>query len=391
MSSASSSVSEGETGAAPVDSLDAACSKIARRLCGPVLSPLTVRDHASATRAMLQARDLLLSGGRMSQQSRSALLCAGVSSLKRTHSGLESTEVGAQIHVTATLVFSLLVLAEEEAGGPGGSADDVGLLSAWHSRTLEQALFKDQTTSWAAALSAESQVCRAALREARRAADANAVETVGQLAAVFFRCTSAAMVEAALQQAGSSDFLNLDAAGVLDEVNEVPEERLRSIVGAAESDAGQMIMRDLVLSFRLPASVLGLRRTLLLSREATALATREFTSEVNAAHETAMGGAEAAWRGDLVQRVCALLAGLAILLAPDPESLRKGDAFAGRVALPFLECSPRQHTAPRLALLPEKHAWVVYRVSEDAKVTVRARYEGVEGLCRAVLLLLKKK
>jgi hypothetical protein len=318
-------------------------------------------------------------------------MCAGVSALKRTHSAVESADVEAQLHTTTTLLFSLLVLGEAESGG--SSADDNGLIGAWMAQTLEQSMLKQEHSSWGALLRSGSEVCGAALREARRASDANALEVVGQLAVVFFSCSVAAMVESALQKAAddSGGFLSLDAAGILEQVNDVPEDRIRAIVGAAESDAGQMLLRDLVLSFRLPRSVLGLRRTLLLSRETTARATREFTSEVNMAHETAMAGAEAAWRGDQVQRTCALLAGLAIILAPNPEALRKGTAFEGRVSLPFLECSPQQHTAPRLALLPEKDEWVVYRVSQDARVTVSARYTGVEGLCRAVLLVCKRK
>ena len=118
--------------------------------------------------------------------------------MKRTHSGIESTEVGSQIHVTSTLIFSLLVLSEHDAGEP--SRDDTALLGAWRAQTLEHTLFKEQaTSSWSALLRSGGEVCRAALREARRASDVDALQTLGQLALVFFRCTSAAMVEEACE------------------------------------------------------------------------------------------------------------------------------------------------------------------------------------------------
>ena len=79
-----------------------------------------------------------------------------------------------------------------------------------------------------------------------------------------------------------------------------------------------------------------------------------------------------------VERVCCILAGLAMNIANDVEQARKGDAFDGRVDLPFLRTtSNRAPGTLRMALI--RGDWVCYSVgSRGAKVHVRGR--GLAGL-----------
>lgn len=152
-------------------------------------------------------------------------------------------------------------------------------------------------------------------------------------------------------------------------------------------------LRDLILSFTLPRKVVGLRRKLLLSREANADATQNFPIILNSAHDTAMCGAEWTWRNDKdeTHRACALLAGVAIILASKSQhAVRKEDAFAGRVQLPFLETPSPSAACKRIALIPPDNQWILYTVSSAGKPTVQFRKQGMEGLKQAVLLFTAK-
>lgn len=147
----------------------------------------------------------------------------------------------------------------------------------------------------------------------------------------------------------------------------------------------RQVFRDLLLSFLLPASVVGVRRTLLLSREANKDATANYTSIVNDAHEAAMRGASHEFEsGNQVSRACALLAGLAIVLCRGGD-IRKSDAFAGRVALPFLQTVP----ASGHAIGVVDSYWVCYSLKTESP-RIHLRKEGFDGLCGCVLFLSRK-
>lgn len=152
------------------------------------------------------------------------------------------------------------------------------------------------------------------------------------------------------------------------------------------------IMRDLILSFTLPQHVVGVRRTPLLGREANRLATEQHPVLLGSAHEAAMRGAEWSWAEDPapVHKMAALLAGLCILLAGRGETgdlLRKKDAFAGRVLLPFLETQPPPPAEKRLGYVPHRDEWLVYTVSRSGQPVVELRHAGLEGLSAAALLM----
>lgn len=151
----------------------------------------------------------------------------------------------------------------------------------------------------------------------------------------------------------------------------------------------------MILSFNLPPSIVGVRRTLPLSRLASRAATKEHPTVLQNAHECAMRGAEWSWASDEdeLHRTCALLAGLAILLAGrtgGAEAIRIKNAFDGRVGLPFLEVPAPEPGAARMMLVPHRNEWVCYKVDKRQKVEVMMRHGGFEGLCLSVLLITKK-
>jgi hypothetical protein len=166
---------------------------------------------------------------------------------------------------------------------------------------------------------------------------------------------------------------------------------LLSIAQAGESEAGQSILRDILLSFLLPARIIGVRRTLLMSRAASTAAGVDYADAVNQAHSVAMAGTEFIWeRGtDELERACALLAGVAILTTRGGEDpIRKQDAFVGRVNLPFFETSPPNAGVKRLALIPDQQRWVLYKIGKHGTPHVLCSLRGFEGLCDCLLEFL---
>ena len=141
-------------------------------------------------------------------------------------------------------------------------------------------------------------------------------------------------------------------------------------------------MRDMVLSFLLPSSVVGVRRTLLLPRVVATRATVEYTDMVQFAHETAMEGLEWTWTHseDPLKLTCALLTAIACLTTREGEDpIRKADAFGGLVSLPFLQTATPPDTKTRVSLVPESRQWVLFRV-QDGEPIVQAAVEGLEGV-----------
>jgi len=71
---------------------------------------------------------------------------------------------------------------------------------------------------------------------------------------------------------------------------------------------------------------------------------------------------------DEIHKICALLAGIAVMQCRDAQSVRKDDIFGGRVSLPFLETFPPEPGTTRLALLESTDEWVVYTVDAKSKL-----------------------
>lgn len=89
-----------------------------------------------------------------------------------------------------------------------------------------------------------------------------------------------------------------------------------------------------------------------------------------------------------LERACALLAGVAVLITRGGDDpMRKQDAFLGRVSLPFLETTAPEDGVKRLALLPEKQRWILYRI-RGGKPELICSLRGFEGFCDCLLEFL---
>ncbi len=212
----------------------------------------------------------------------------------------------------------------------------------------------------------------------------------------FFRATSAAMFLQKILEAADEDeeeddamFCSLSVGAVLEEANpELKEKKLQSIVDGADSEVGQQVLRDLILSFLLPRELLGARKTLLLPREASKRAGVEHGLLLSQAHDAAMRGAPWSFSDDEneIHKICALLAGLAMLqLAKLKEAdVRLATPFSGLLQIGFLELLPCSEKK-RLVYDEELDLWRVY---SQNPLTIHARGAGLNGLKACMLEMI---
>ena len=206
----------------------------------------------------------------------------------------------------------------------------------------------------------------------------------------FYRAAASRLALKMLLPDGDRDFCSLDAACIAKSDTERAE-KLLNIVQAGESEAGQGVARALVLSLCLPASIVGVRRTLLLSREAYTAAGVDHPKVVERAHNCAMAGVEWIWEhsDDDVERSVSLLTGLAMMTTRGgSDPIRKVVAFGGRLQIPFLEVPPPNDPAAlRILFVPEHQRWVLYKLDRNGNPSVQSSQRGFEGLCNACLLM----
>ena len=309
--------------------------------------------HASATRKLVRLRDLLLEGEPLSGSSITLLTSAGINAMRHDDE---------DAHTSAVLLFVNMCVAAAKRGVVGTDEESPLDLFGSLKSLLESPGIGDESEVVAWALS----------RGVALLADGS-LDSVRPYARTFFLSSVAVLQAKCLRT--DTDFLSL---GMQREGTSV-----EMIVSSADSEAGQVVMRDLYLSFVLPMTLVGVRRTLLVSREAAHAATQAHPLETQQAHQVAMQGAQSAWRqsDDVTKKTVAVLAGLACLLTREgPDPIRKSDAFGGRVVLPFLDPRPpRDKAAPRIMLDRWNNRWTLFRLTDNSPDLI-ASGMGLEGL-----------
>ena len=164
---------------------------------------------------------------------------------------------------------------------------------------------------------------------------------------------------------------------------------VEAMLHAAESELGQLVARDMLISFRAPIGKLGLRTGLLLPSATTTAIGEHNLDIISEAHEWAMAGVVAMYTrsgADPATRTAAVLAALAVALAGREADLRASRAFGGAVQLPFLAVQ-RPAKGFHLAYDDGTDAWLLLAVEARGAV-VRARRHGVAGLGALAAVLL---
>ena len=396
-------------------------------------TPFSLTSHLSAGRILLRLRDALLAGEELSKRSKLTLICTGIA-LRRRHAAsevvvdadgpsadaavLQDQEASrALLLESAQLIFTLLCMIERRENGDGGAdearevVDHVSGLCLWdvlkparrkRSRDEGCADGEDEgdgaegegeeaasdRDSWREVMRIDvSEVAQHALRIGAARLTERQDDPV--LMALYFRSAAASMAAAMLLKS-QTDFVSLGLNH--GDMTVSREKKLLAIAQAAESEMGQSILRDLVLSFLLPASIIGVRRGLLLSRATSTAAGVDWPLAVQRAHDVAMSGCEFIWENgtDELERMCCLLTGLAILTTKGGDDpIRKLDAFKGRVSLPWFEtAAPGDDKALRLTLVPEARKWIVFALGPSGSPRVVSALTGFEGMCESVLIML---
>ena len=372
---------------------------------------LSLMAHLSVGRTLCRLRDAIANGEEVNQKAAMALLCCGISLYRRHTLGDkeeedEDTEENTALIKRSTVLIFVLLAAIEASRGDRLDLDRAReVVAAANAATLANVLKvpnrrkrkatddevpdpeeADAAEEWARVLTVSSgELTLSVLQFVSHSigkSDATDHETLADL---FFRNSAACMAHKMLLKGGSGDFVSLKAAAS----NPIPrEKRLLALAQAGESEAGQQILRDMLLSFLLPSSIVGVRRHLLMSRAASTAAGVDHADVVNTGHSVAMAGSEFIWQHskDELERACALLTGVAILTTRGGDDpIRKKDAFVGRISLPFFETTPPLPGVKRLALIPDQKRWVLYKIGKDGAPSVMCNLRGFEGLCDCLL------
>lgn len=371
---------------------------------------LSLSAHLSIGRLLCKLRDAIVSGQTLTQHDAVKVLCAGISFYRRHTLGdvqeveEDSAATISLLRQSATLIFVLLAAIESRGNATPDVQSARDIVDIANRATLANVLLlpsrkrdapgddvadlADSGPTWeeVATKVTPAELTLSVLKLAASGLSTPASHgELDALADTFFRSSASCMASRILLKEGSTDFVALSA-----QKNNVPrEKRLLALAQAGESEAGQSCLRDLLLSFLLPPKVIGVRRNLLLSRASSTAAGIDHPEATNQSHSVAMAGAEWIFQHGTseLEKACALLAGVAVLTTRGGEDpIRKRDAFLGRVSLPFFETTPPADGVKRLALLPDKKRWVLYRINaKSGKPELIASLRGFAGLCDCIL------
>ena len=276
---------------------------------------LSLLSHLSIGRTLCRLRDALANGEEVSRKTAMALLCCGISLYRRYTLGdreedeEDSEETNALIKQSAVLIFVLLAAIEASRGDLVDLKAVCGVVATANASTLARVLHVNirkrkacgeqssllvtgedgeagaEEERWAEAVTVSSgELTMCVLKFVSHSIGESAAVDHELLADLFFRNSAACMAHKILLDGGTKDFVCLRATAT----NPIPrDQRLLAIAQAGESEAGQSCLRDFLLSFLLPCSVLGVRRTLLMSRSASTAAGIDYAAAVNTGHSVA--------------------------------------------------------------------------------------------------------
>ena len=347
---------------------------------------MTARDHESAVNKIGRLKERLVGGSSLSEKGSILLLSSGISLLKKYVITQDEN-----LHSTSLLLFVCLCLSDSHTNRNRHSCEStlekITSLSIWHAMSAGENVSPADATKNALAEGVNLLSVALTLGEIAPTADC------------FFTFSNELIVASHLaSHEKNDDFLTLGAMDLQQALSTDNDTNgtITTVINAAESEAGQSVLRDIMLSFLLPRNLLELRRTLLLPRSAAYKATVAYPELVQRSHEAAMSGAEwlyeNAYSGeeDELRRICALLAGVACLTTKHEEdAIRKGDAFGGLVQLPFLCTAPPPPGSTMVSLVPSTNKWVLFKIDKKGKPDIKSSVSGIEGLRLALIGLIK--
>lgn len=413
----------------------------------------TMQKFLKISKLMVKLRDRIVTGEYLDDSSTTALLCTSTEAFKTLFLTPEHHDNYEPLKKIVPLLFTLLCGSKENRDLDQGSAasssswtmdtesmniiNTVEGMSAWdrlqefdkpEEMEQEEAVIEEETQqnkkqrkgtpeqiqkqieeeqererviaeakakaiAWKKALAiSDSDIANATIKLGCKQLNTSSEDNIERLSHIYFRATIRDMTSRLLMQGGDIDVCTLGSSGLASMSTLQRDEQLLTIAQGAESEAGQQIARDLNLSFQLPPSHIGMRRTLLITRACSTRAGVDFPQLVQRSHEVAMAGCEWIWLNSTsnIERMCAILAGVAVWTTTAGEDpIRKCDAFGGRVQLPFFETSQPIPKLLRITLIPQFGRWVLYRISErDGEPRIMYSQKGFHGLCNCLIQLV---
>ena len=275
---------------------------------------LSLMAHLSVGRTLCRLRDAIANGEEVSKKAAMALLCCGISLYRRHTLGdkeeeeEDTEETNALIKRSTVLIFVLLAAIEASRGERIDVDNAREVVRAANAATLADVLKiprrkrkaapedgapdpeeAEEAEQWARVMTVSSgELTLSVLQFVSHTIGKSAATDHETLADLFFRNSAACMAHRMLLKGGANDFVSLKAASSASSSAIPREKRLLALAQAGESEAGQQILRDLLLSFLLPSGVVGVRRNLLMSRAASTAAGVDHADAVNQAHSVAM-------------------------------------------------------------------------------------------------------
>ena len=370
---------------------------------------LTDTEHARAASILRRLYLILNRVTLVSNTIRIELLQAGIA---LNGMGVYARRASLDIRRTASLVFATLFV-----GTCPPDAPRFDIVQQWLEISASETLVCDSDSATLA------KTCEASGLAARHVS-MQTPEKLDELAFVYYACAIETGRNDAFYRATVDPEAHICQNVPLRSV--IEDDRARSLVEAADAELGQMAFRDLIISFRMPRGSVRARRTVLCDRNITRVAELSYPALLNRAYGAAMQMPSHVWTngvieiveqpittGDflsvqseshdgtdgflpqlantctedpfVVERSCALLAGLSLLIAADVEQVRGGDAFAGLVELPFIRTPPPGGEARRMALVNGE--WIYYTPNvRGIRVHLRGRGLGALLQCATTLL-----
>ncbi len=388
-------------------SVEKLAHRIQRKLAGPSTEPIPTNSHRKAVEAINKLKTIFEAGDEAA--SRNALIrltCAGCSLYRRIQHGGCGIETAIPLFQnTQTLIFLLILLANgSQTTMPpppppdGRKSDDEMALEAVMCEPLEATLASAdgavRTDDYTEKVRTPQLQIAACLRVAAAKGEKLTMIEAEKLSIFYFRKSQEMMFAQCLGNEETdepSNFLTLDALEFTKEAEVTEEEQLAAIAQSGESEAGMTILRDIIMSFKINADVVNIRRVCMMRKDANMIATQKFPDLLESAHDTAMLGTEHQWatNKDPTILMACLLTGIAVQMLRNSQSARLDDMWYGRLSLPFLECPPPDEPDKmRLALISSTHEWICYKIEKN-KPIVKLRASGFAGLQRAILLFSK--
>jgi chemotaxis protein histidine kinase CheA len=297
---------------------------------------LSLTEHLKAAKVLCSIRNHLSNGEMLDSKTMILLLCSGIACHRRWAVGdagettasasakneadeLKMNEEARElVRTSATHIFVLLCMAERQkkqqlvVDASREAVATAGLSSVWaqiapppkkeakkkkgatgQAPAAEEAEEPEddrrEEPSWSVATHLTAgEVARHALVLGVDCLDDEALTAIDGLMGLFYRNAGANMAASMLMPSGNQDFVALSMAKPMAELDKGERtKRLMALAIAAESEAGQSIVRDLLLSFLLPASHAGVRRTLLLTRACSTKAGVDYPELTSRGHEVA--------------------------------------------------------------------------------------------------------